>query len=73
MQSTETTLQPQQDTRPFVRPAGHGPVHIDKNHAVIIPQAKAGDTKNSLLQIPIVLKVEGLEEKDFQTFRNDTF
>ena len=36
----------------FGGPAGHGPVHTDKNHAIIIPQAKAGDNKNSLLHLP---------------------
>ena len=35
------------------RPAGHGPVHIDEIHAVIIPQAKAWDNNTySLLQLP---------------------
>ena len=33
------------------RPAGHGPVLTDENHAVIIPRAKVGDKKNSLLGV----------------------
>ena len=37
----------------FSQPAGHGPVHIDDKHAVIIPQAKTGDNNTwSLLQVP---------------------
>ena len=37
----------------FSQTAGHGPVDTDEKHAVIIPQAKAGDnTTYSLLQLP---------------------
>ena len=38
----------------FVQPADHGPVHTNENHAVIIPRAKAGDIRYSLLQLPCV-------------------
>ena len=36
----------------FDRPAGHGSVCTDENHAVIISWAKAGDHQNSFLQLP---------------------
>ena len=37
----------------FGRPAGHGPVHTNENHAVIIPRPKAGDNNTySLLLLP---------------------
>ena len=39
---------------PFGQPAGHGSVHTDENHAVIIP-AKVGDNTYSLLQLPGVV------------------
>ena len=34
------------------RPAGHGPVCTDENHAVIIPQVIVRNNKNCLLQLP---------------------
>ena len=43
LQSTDTTLQPQQVTSPTTS-SGRGPVHTDENDAIIIPWAKAGDT-----------------------------
>ena len=42
--------------------------HTDENHAVIILQAKAGDNKRTPFCNYLVL--EGLEEQNFQTFRN---
>ena len=37
----------------FGQPAGHGLVHTDEMHAVIIPRTKAGDNNTySLLQLP---------------------
>ena len=67
-----TSHQPNPSFRaPFGRPAGHGPVHTDANNAFFIPRAKAGHyNKYSLLQLSGVGR-GGLEEKDFQTFRNE--
>ena len=55
----------------FSQPAGHGPVHTDEKHAVIIPQQKKETTTCTSFCNYLVLEVEGLEEKDFQTFRNE--
>ena len=41
-----------------------GPVHTDKSHAVIIPQSQA------TICDYLASDLEGLEDKDFQTFRN---
>ena len=50
----------------FSRPTGHGPVHTDENHAVIICQAKAGESTYSLLQLPCIgskgIRREGLSD-----------
>ena len=55
----------------FSRPASHGLVCIDEQHAVITFQAKAGEHQNSLLQLTGI-EVEASEGRDFQTFRNET-
>ena len=75
MQSTDIKLQAHQVTIPTVASGcswvDHGPVHMDENHVVIIPLAKAGDNNMySLLQLPVA-EVEGLEKKYFQTFRSE--
>ena len=54
----------------FGRPAGHGPVHTNEKHAIIIPQAKAGDNTYSLLQLSGV-GGGGIRGENFQTFRNE--
>ena len=61
MQS-DTTIKPQCSFHAFFcQPADHGPVYTDENHAVIIPQANAGDNKTAFCNYL------GLEDKDFQT------
>ena len=47
----------------FGQPAGHGAVHTDDNHNIIIPYAKAGDNNTySLLQLPAI-RVGGIRRE----------
>ena len=52
----------------FGQPAGHGPVHKDGYHAVIIPQVKAGGNRTAFCNY---LTSEAETVEDCQTFRNE--
>ena len=44
---------------------------MNENNAVIIPQATEGDNSLTAFCNYLASEVEGSEEKDFQTFRNE--
>ena len=78
MRSTDTTLQPQHVRSPTAT-SGHSLVdqqvmdqftHMRSMLALFIGQRKATTTRSAFCNY-LALEVEGLEEKDFQTFRNE--
>ena len=52
------------------RPAGHGSICPDENCAHIFPWAQAVDHQNSFCN-NLAFEVEKMEDRDFQTFRNE--
>ena len=79
MRSTDTTLQPQQITSPSTA-SGHSTVdqHVMDQFTQIRTMLssflgqKQETTTHTAFCNYLALEVEGLEEKDFQTFRNKT-
>ena len=52
------------------RPAGHGPVCTDENYVVTFSRPRKVTTRTCFCNY-LSTEVEALEEKDFQTFRNE--